>query len=544
MRVFSILLCLGLMLLAPSLRADTGVILYSQPGDYIGGGGGQQQSGTVTASGSSTHLAFNFLGFSADFSAPSGENLVTGSSFSGATRYPFNSSTRPGISISGNGRGCNTVKGWFEVKEALYDGSGQPARIAIDFRQNCEGGTPALIGAIRYNSNLPTELPAVVAIAGPKQFVMGKETVVLNGVSSFIGTTDTTPSYEWQQLSGTPVSLNGASTQLVDFVAPLVPPGGENLVFQLSVNSGPGTATDTDTVTIKVGSKADPQTYIQFNSDAGDYIGDGKTVRYTLLDGSFSASKNYRGGISVGLSGDSWWTLAFGPPQGVPFAAGTYTGAQRFAFAAAESPGMDIYGNGRGCNTLTGQFTVITALLTGSQVDSFAADFEQHCEGSTPALRGKVRWNYLEPGAPFANAGSDQAVFSGTPVTLDGSSSSDDHGLVFHRWRQLAGPAVSLLNDTTASASFVAPTVSADTILQFQLLVADEGELTAADVVDITVKPLPVSVDEPGDGGSGTGGSGDDGDGGAVGGSGGSLDLFSLMLMVLIGPWLRRRPGP
>lgn len=522
MRFFNALIFFGLLLLAPSSYADTGVILFSQPGDYIGGGGGQQQTATVTASGSDTLLKLSFLGFNATFKPPAGQRLMTGMRFPGATRYPFNSSTRPGLDVSGNGRGCNTLTGWFEVKEALYDGAGQPARLAIDFKQNCEGGAAALIGAIRYNSNLPTELPTVVAIAGPSQFVMGKEAVILNGGQSFGSDTSMTPSYEWRQLSGTPVALNGASTQLADFAAPLVPPGGEDLVFQLTVSLGPGMPADTDTVTVKVGSKTDPQTYIQFNSDGGDYVGGGSSMRYTPTDGSISASTNYRSGVSVLFSGGTQWTLNFGPPQGTPFVAGTYTDAQRFAFAAPDSPGMDIYGSGRGCNTLTGQFTVLEALVTNNQVGRFAADFEQHCEGATAALRGQVRWNYIAPGAPQANAGSDQMAVSNASVVLDGSASSDDKGLVFQRWRQLAGPAVELLDDGNGRASFVAPSVTEDTTLQFQLLVADEDDLTAADVVDVDVKPQPGSTTDPGTGGT----------------SGGGLDPASLLLMTLAGSWL------
>lgn len=534
MRLFSTSLLMGLLLLAPAVHADTGVIYYSQPGDYIGGGIGQQQTATVTGSGSNTMLTFSFSGFTATFKAPTGEQLVTGKRFPGATRYPFNSATRPGLSVSGNGRGCNTLTGWFEVKEALYDGSGQPARIAIDFKQNCEGGTAALIGAIRYNSNLPTELPAGVAIAGTTQSVMGNQAVVLNGGASFIGAVGTTPVYHWTQVSGPSVTLNGANTYLADFVAPLVPPGGEDLVFQLTVSSGPDTPVDTDSVTIKVNSKTDPQTYIQFNSEAGDYIGGGQSRRYTLVDGTFAASQNYRGGVTVNFNGSSRWTLSFGPPQGTPFAEGTYTGAQRFAFAAAGSPGMDISGDGRGCNTISGQFTVNAIQFTGSVVDRYAADFEQHCEGGAAALRGQVRWNYVEPGAPVASAGNDQEVFAATSVALDGSGSSDDTGLVVYRWRQLLGPAVVLQDANTANASFVAPTVTENTMVRLELLVADAGELTAADVVDILVKP---QVDAGGDPGTGIG----SGPAGNAGGSGGTLDPVSLSLLAAAGFWLMRQ---
>lgn len=52
---------------------------------------------------------------------------------------------------------------------------------------------------------------------------------------------------------------------------------------------------------------------------------------------------------------------------------------------------MDISGNGRGCNTLTGTFTVksIAFELDGT-VRNASISFVQHCEGATPALRGTL----------------------------------------------------------------------------------------------------------------------------------------------------------
>jgi hypothetical protein len=47
---------------------------------------------------------------------------------------------------------------------------------------------------------------------------------------------------------------------------------------------------------------------------------------------------------------------------------------------------MDISGNGRGCNTLTGQFTVNSITFWPDTT------FEQHYEGATPALRGAFQF--------------------------------------------------------------------------------------------------------------------------------------------------------
>jgi hypothetical protein len=52
---------------------------------------------------------------------------------------PFQGSDQPGLSVSGDGRGCNTLTGRFEVLEAVYRSSGDVVSFAADFEQHCEG---------------------------------------------------------------------------------------------------------------------------------------------------------------------------------------------------------------------------------------------------------------------------------------------------------------------------------------------------------------------------------------------------------------------
>ena len=87
------------------------------------------------------------------FKAPSNAVLTAGT-YINATRYPFQAMTDPGLSITGNGRACNTVNGQFEVLEATYQ-MGQIASLAVDFQHYC-GADPALLtGSIRINSSVP-----------------------------------------------------------------------------------------------------------------------------------------------------------------------------------------------------------------------------------------------------------------------------------------------------------------------------------------------------------------------------------------------------
>ena len=85
-------------------------------------------------------------------------------------------------------------------------------------------------------------------------------------------------------------------------------------------------------------------------------------------------------------------------PPGQPLVVGSYTGAVRAAFRPPGTPGLDVYGDGRGCNTVTGQFDVneIWYALTG-ELMVFDATFEQHCEGGIAALFGRIRIENAPP---------------------------------------------------------------------------------------------------------------------------------------------------
>ena len=95
--------------------------------------------------------------------------------------------------------------------------------------------------------------------------------------------------------------------------------------------------------------------------------------------------------------------------------------------------------------------------------------------------------------APVSNAGLDQTVNEGVLVTLDGTGSFDpDSDPLTYSWTQTAGPGVVLSSSTAVSPTFTAPSVTASTVLIFQLAVGD-GSLTSVDTVTITVNDVSVT---------------------------------------------------
>ena len=94
----------------------------------------------------------------------------------------------------------------------------------------------------------------------------------------------------------------------------------------------------------------------------------------------------------------------------------------------------------------------------------------------------------------IANAGEDQSVIEGDPVSLDGTGSdlqghSDGGAALTYAWSQTDGPTVDLTDASTATSSFTAPDVSADTTLTFTLTVEGPEGTSDTDSVTVTVSP-------------------------------------------------------
>jgi len=138
-------------------------------------------------------------------------------------------------------------------------------------------------------------------------------------------------------------------------------------------------------------------------SEDGDWVGAGLSYSYSTETGdtfeSNSAGATNNAGIYVlGANGD-WWNLIFSAPDDQTLVPGTYSGATRFGFNGPGEPGMVIDGNSRGCNILSGSFTVLDVSFGPyNYLERFHATFEQYCDFNTAALRGEI--NIINPPVP------------------------------------------------------------------------------------------------------------------------------------------------
>jgi hypothetical protein len=150
--------------------------MTSRPGDFVGQGRTYlytPANATMALWGGPTGLAIDVDAgagnlWTVDLYPGTGKVLKPGV-FANATRYPFNGSGN-GLSVYGQSRGCNTVKGSFTVQQALFSRvDDAPEHFAATFIQHCEGAAPALKGTITYGSDVtpaPVSHLAEVTSAG------------------------------------------------------------------------------------------------------------------------------------------------------------------------------------------------------------------------------------------------------------------------------------------------------------------------------------------------------------------------------------------
>jgi hypothetical protein len=143
-------------------------------------------------------------------------------------------------------------------------------------------------------------------------------------------------------------------------------------------------------------------TILMVESNLDDYFGQYRSQQYSLADGTFMAERNNENGVSLSFHSPEYghlWHLDFAAPDKAPLAVGSYVGAVRFPFQGAGEPGMDVFGDGNECNTLSGSFMVKEVIYgRGDEVLSFWATFEQYCNNQLQAgLRGVIRFHANVP---------------------------------------------------------------------------------------------------------------------------------------------------
>jgi hypothetical protein len=149
--------------------------------------------------------------------------------------------------------------------------------------------------------------------------------------------------------------------------------------------------------------------HLTLQSQPGDFIGGGGNfdITYTPKDEYFSveiwntvgdpempSELLFQMGSVIGAS-NTYALLFFGTTQlGIPIQPGFYPNAERSPFESPGHPGLSVAFQNRGCSTVTGNFTITDVTFgANNAIETFAATFEQHCDGMAPALFGSFTYD-------------------------------------------------------------------------------------------------------------------------------------------------------
>jgi hypothetical protein len=286
-----------------------------------------------------------------------------------------------------------------------------------------------------------------VSNAGSNQTItLPTNRVTLAGSGS--ETNGTIASYSWTQVSG-PSTATIASASSASATASGLVKG--TYVFMLTVTDNTGvTASDNVTVTVNPA----PVTPGAPSANAGN----DQTITLPTNHVSLTGSGSETNGTITGYS----WTQVSGPS----------TASISNASAAS---------------------TTMSGLVQGAYVFKLTVTDNS---GITAIDNVNVTVNPPVPGAPSANAGSNQTITLPTnSASLTGSGSETNGTITGYSWTQSSGPSTAVIGSVSSASTAVSNLVQGAYV--FKLTVTDNSGVTATASVTVTVNAAPVIPGTP-----------------------------------------------
>ncbi len=291
---------------------------------------------------------------------------------------------------------------------------------------------------------------APIADAGPDRNIESGVIVSLKGSNS-IDLDDGIASFLWEQISGPFVELLFDPVEPdADFVSPDVGPNGESLIFRVTTTDYSGDSSSDECIVNVIRDNMPP------TADAG---GDQDVSSGNIVTLDASNSSDLDGGIAR-----YQWSQISGNPVILSTPNSVYT---EFVAPSVAPEGSSL------------KFS-LTIADTGT-LQAQDACIVNVVSQNTP---------------PISDAGQDETVPEGGPVTLDGAGSSDpDDGVVLYLWKQISGTPVTLSDSTAIQPTFTAPPATEESaVLELLLTVEDEGGLQSSDICVVSVAPIIQTV--------------------------------------------------
>lgn len=275
------------------------------------------------------------------------------------------------------------------------------------------------------------------------------------------------PVFSWRQIglapTQTPIELQDAQSATPSFTAPAVPAQGQVLTFEVTVTANGTSVTDEVNVLVR-----------DLNHVPVAAPGPDQTVREgsdVTLDGS----------ASFDIDEDAlsyYWTQE----SGMPVEISDPTAAQITVTAPMLEGGDPALSE-----PLVFRLNVDDGLPGQRAVEGY--DIDSH---SATVLVTVTNNNQ----SPQVSAGSDQVVTAGDSVVLNAvASDPDGDAPLTYRWTQTAGPSLGLLDATSATLRFQAPSTFGSTTLSFMVQASDPFGSTGAALVNVVVQSAGVPPD-------------------------------------------------
>ncbi len=407
----------------------------------------------------------------------------------------------------------------FEAPEGL-------ANSDITFELSVSDGSNTSVDTVTVTVNADNDAPS--ANAGVDQSVNELDTVQLTGTG--VDPEDRGLTYEWVQVSGTPVVLDDASVASPSFDAPegLV---NSDIVFELRVSDGVNTSSDTVTVTVNADNDAPTASagnnqaavegaVVQLNGVGVDP--EGKPLSYqwvqtagpaVVLDDASSASPSFdapnllentdvtfelRVSDGVNTTSDTV-TVSIVADNEAPIdvAAGPDQTLDELDLVQLTGSGIDPEGQNLTYEWVQTSGIPVVLSDSSSANPTFEAPeglvnsdltFELRVSDGTSVTRDEVTITVrADDDAPSANAGESFQAQEGLFVQLAGSGLDPEGVGLSYEWVQVGGPQVDLGDAHTREPSFLAPDQLKNTDLVFELRVSD-GTNTSVDTVTVTIE--------------------------------------------------------
>jgi hypothetical protein len=320
--------------------------------------------------------------------------------------------------------GADTVNPTFTAPDVTGDPVNLTFQLVVNDGQVNSGPSDVTVTVTNF-----VDVP--LANAGPNQAVDELSLVTLDGTGSS-DPAGKSLTYSWSQILGTAVTLSDANTATPSFTAPRFDSGGTNgsitLTFQLTVSNDKTNSTSTVDVLVKnINHPPVADAELSRSVPAGGFVVLVGTNSFDIDGDPLTYSWIQTSGPTVTLNNANSGTAFFIAPNVGP------SGAV-LTFQLTVDDGFG--------GTATGDVT-ITVLYVNHP--------------------------------PTANAGTPQTVNEGSIATLAGTASDPDGNDLTIQWTEISGPAVTLLNGTTLTPSFVAPSVTRDETNVVLELSVDDG---------------------------------------------------------------------